>query len=228
MHGRLPTTALVVVVLVVCVTSQPAQVSKASKCKIDEWKDYLAAEASARSCVLRCDDYVANPMRTCFTKADCDDGSDCKPRKLVLTRERHIFELEDCCKKELDKLKRDRFGPPGRYEKRVTSCDGMCAVFDAMIFKGKTSSKCNCEETQTCTQSSMFWLCKLLWECLGSNDDDYQNNYQTHWCSSCGAAQADPIDFYDELDCGVSPTLATHSVCISFIMMAFVHNLFAV
>ena len=199
----------------------------ASKCNIVVYQDYMAAEASGRSCFKRCDDYIQNPLKICDTKADCPPGSECKPRKLVLSRERHVYELEKCCKDNLDALKRERFGPPGRFEKRSASCDGMCASYDNLVFKGKRNAKCNCEETNTCYKSSMFWLCKILWECLGSNDLDYNEQYQPHWCASCGAAQAEPENFYDELDCGIGNVLATHSVCIFFVVAMFLRNLLA-
>ena len=139
----------------------------ASKCNIVVYQDYMAAEASGRSCFKRCDDYIQNPLKICDTKADCPPGSECKPRKLVLSRERHVYEMEKCCKDNLDALKRERFGPPGRFEKRSASCDGMCASYDNLVFKGKRNAKCNCEGRTRATSPPCFGCAKFCGSAWG-------------------------------------------------------------
>jgi hypothetical protein len=249
-------TSLFVLVIIICsyvpfVYSQDTAATEApvnpSKCDLKKWNDYLVQESAHRSCALfsRCADYGdldKNGKPTggtiCSSKADCEplglETDECKVRKLALTNERHIFEFEKCCRDDMKNLKTGKFGPPRRYQKHGVACSGTCAKYDFLAFtKRKTVSKCSCEEVGYCKKSSMFWLCKELWECWGEGDDDYsrvEGGYFKNFCQSCGSSYSgvDEEIFYEEMDCGPGAILhkSTHTASIVLAGIAFLYNLF--
>ena len=177
-----------------------------NKCDLAAWNAYLLEESARRSCYSRCADFAERDKKglptggtICSTSEDCEglglDSTDCKPRKLSLQNQRHIFEFGKCCRRNLVELKEGKFGPPSRFEKHGVACSAMCSIYDQLtITRRKIVSKCPCEDVGFCKKSSMFWLCKELWECWGAGDDD-TNQITNHFCNACGSTQKDEVEF---------------------------------
>lgn len=209
------------------------------KCDLAAWNAYLLEESARRSCYSRCDDFGERDKKglptggtLCSTSEDCEglglDSTDCKPRKLSLQNKRHIFEFGKCCRRNLVELKEQKFGPPSRFDKHGVACSTMCSIYDQLtVTRRKIVSKCPCEEVGFCKKSSMFWLCKELWECWGEGDDDYQTNYKPHFCNACGSSQKDELEFYEEMDCGPGPMLhkSLHAASVVLAVAAFLFNM---
>ncbi len=228
----------VMYVFIPAVSSQTTTPAPVGKCDLQAWNDYLNQESARRSCFSRCADYgdidkngIPTGGTICSTSQDCEalelEDIDCKPRKLALQNKKHIFEFEKCCRKNMVELKQLKFGPPSRYAKHGVACSSMCSIYDQMtITRRRTLSKCPCEEVGYCKKSSMFWLCKELWECWGEGDEDYQMSYNTHFCNACGSTQKDELEFYEEMDCGPGAVLhkTNHTASIVLSVAAFLYN----
>lgn len=69
------------------------------------------------------------------------------------------------CRAAIKKLTQGYFGPASHYDRFLVGCKGICQQWDALQAQGRGTSRCTCEDLDTCDQNSFFWMCKTLYEC---------------------------------------------------------------
>ena len=135
------------------------------------------------------------------------------------TNQEKLDKLETICRRQLDDLTRQMFGPPTLYKRWTVACNAQCLEWDSLQEVGKTVSECTCEELQTCEDTPMFWLCKYMFECRDLSTAGLEA-HRDHFCDGCGTGQSTEVDFYDELDCGKAPAQNAISFACNIIAMA--------
>ncbi len=135
------------------------------------------------------------------------------------TNQEKLDKLESTCRKQLDDLTRQMFGPPTLYKRWTVACNTQCLEWDSMQETGRTLSECTCEDLKTCEDTPMFWLCKYMYECRELSTEGIKA-HRDHFCDGCGTGQSTEVDFYDELDCGKASTEKTISFACNIIAMA--------
>lgn len=69
------------------------------------------------------------------------------------------------CRAEIKKLTQGYFGPASHYDRFLVGCKGICQQWDALQAQGRGTSRCTCQDLDTCDQNTYFWMCKTLYEC---------------------------------------------------------------
>ena len=140
------------------------------------------------------------------------------------TNQEKLDKLENACRKQLDDLTRQMFGPPTLYKRWTVACNTQCLEWDSMQEVGRTVSECTCEELKTCEDTPMFWLCKYMYECRPLSTEGLKA-HRDHFCDGCGTGQSNEVDFYDELDCGRATFESSISViCLIVAVITSVAN----
>ena len=111
------------------------------------------------------------------------------------------------CRLAIKRLTQGYFGPSSHYSRFLVGCKGVCQQWDALQSQGRGNSRCNCQDLDTCDQTTNFWMCKTLYECR--TPEEHRNEF----CNGCGTGQRDEFDFYDELDCGAGRSRNDLSHC---------------
>ena len=62
------------------------------------------------------------------------------------------------CRGGIKLLTQGMFGPPTVYDMFIVGCSGDCQRWDALQQQGRSSSRCSCEDLDTCDQVTSFWL----------------------------------------------------------------------
>ena len=143
------------------------------------------------------------------------------------TNQQAMDKLETACRKQLDGLTRQMFGPPTLYKRWTVACNTECLEWDQLTTKGRSVSDCLCEELGTCEDTPMFWLCKYMFECREEGiTTKGLEQHRFHFCDGCGTGQMTEVDFYEELDCGIGYSNKNISIITQFVsVLMFVYVL---
>ena len=141
------------------------------------------------------------------------------------TNQQALDKLETSCRKQLDDLTRQMFGPPTLYKRWTVACNTECLEWDQLSTKGRGISECKCEELENCEDTPMFWLCKYMYECREEGiTTEGLEMHRFHFCDGCGTGQITEVEFYEELDCGSG--YSTRNLGISSFIATILWNIF--
>jgi hypothetical protein len=145
------------------------------------------------------------------------------------TNKQTLEKLETSCRKQLDDLTRQMYGPPSLYKRWTVACNTECLEWDSLSETGRTLADCRCEELGTCEDTPMFWLCKYMFECrpLGITTEGLED-HRDNFCDACGTGQLNEIDFYDELDCGSASRSSFQSFLDAVSLLAALATLYLI